>query len=258
MVYSVMSKVDTLAIFIGYDSREPEAYDVARASILKHATMPVHIQRLDERALRHSGLYRRTWHAEGNIKVDDVDGKPFSTEFSFTRFLVPALMQWEGYALFMDSDQLMLADIAELLHEIDDSKAVQVCKQNYQASTDIKMDGQRQEKYFRKNWSSFMLFNCSHVTNRMLTVEAVNCEPGSWLHGLGWCPDHEIGGLKHGWNWLDGCTSGAPLNVHYTTGGPWFANMRHSNAPYFEEWRQAARELGLWKSMVLRQDGVAA
>ena len=83
-----------LNVFIGYDSREPEAYEVLRHSILKPATMPVNIQKLDQRALHHAGLYRRTWRAEGNQKIDNIDNKPFSTEFSFSRFLVPALMQW--------------------------------------------------------------------------------------------------------------------------------------------------------------------
>jgi hypothetical protein len=256
MVHLQMKKVpvDVLPVFIGYDSREPEAYEVAKASILKHATMPVHIQKLNERALRHSTLYRRTWHAEGNQKVDDIDGKPFSTEFSFSRFLVPALCQWEGWAVFMDCDQLFKADIAKLLHEADPKKAIQVCKQRYIPNDGLKMDGMRQEKYFRKNWSSFMLWNCAHATNRMLTTDAVNCEPGSWLHGLGWCPDDEIGDLNHGWNWIDGTSKVEPLNVHYTLGGPWFPHMRDSNAPYFEDWRNMAKEIGIWRHMCERQD----
>ena len=254
-----MKKValDILPVFIGYDSREPEAYDVARASLLEHATFPVHVQPLDERALRHSGLYQRTWRTEGHQKIDNQDGKPFSTEFSFTRFLVPALMQWKGWALFADCDWLFRADINRLVHELDFRHAVMCCKQDYRPVTDIKMDGQRQEKYFRKNWSSFIAFNCSHPTNLMLTVEAVNSEPGSWLHGLGWVPDHEIGNLSHQWNWIDGTTAGDALGVHYTTGGPWFPHMRNSNAPYFEEWREYARKIGAWRHMCEKQDRAA-
>ena len=244
-----MTKADILSVFIGYDSREPEAYEVAKASLLKHATMPVHVQKLDERMLRHAGLYARAWTTEGNQKIDANDGKPFSTEFSFTRFLVPSLMQWEGWALFVDCDWLFRADIAELLSEMDDSKAVMVCKQNYQPKTDIKMDGQVQQRYFRKNWSSFMLFNCAHATNRMIGPAAVNIEPGSWLHGLGWVPDDEIGNLRHQWNWIDGTTDGEALGVHYTLGGPWFSHMKDMQAPYFDEWRKAAKELGLWKRL---------
>lgn len=257
-MYRALTKADVLNVFVGFDSREPEAYEVLRASILKHATMAVNIQKLDERALRHAGLYTRTWHTEGHQKIDDIDGKPFSTEFSFTRFLVPALMQWEGWGLFLDCDQLFLTDIAEMLHEFDPTKAVQVCQQNYVPSDGIKMDGQRQEKYFRKNWSSVMLFNCAHPVNRMLTPDVVNKEKGSWLHGLSWVPDQEIGHLDHGWNWIDGTTKVAPKNVHYTLGACWFPHLRHANQPYFEEWRNAANEIGIWKAMIERQDKAAA
>lgn len=246
--------IDILPIFIGYDAREPEAYDVARSSILRHASIPVQIQKLDQRALHHAGLYRRTWHTQGAQKIDNIDGKPFSTEFSFSRFLVPALMQWEGWALFMDCDQLFMADVAELLHEMDEKYAVQVCKQRYIAEEGLKMDGMRQEKYFRKNWSSFMLFNCGHPSSKMLTPDVVNAEPGSWLHGLSWVPDYEIGDLRHGWNWLDGTTKETPLNVHFTHGGPWFCHMRDLNNPYFEEWREEAKRIGVWRHMCERQD----
>ena len=233
-------------VFIGYDSREPEAYEVAKASILKYASIPVHIQPLDESALRSCGLYRRQYTMTNGQKIDEIDGRPFSTEFSFTRFLVPALCQWQGQALFMDCDQLFRTDIAKLISELDTSFAVQVCRQVYEPKDTVKMDNQIQQKYQRKNWSSFMVFNNAHMATRMLTPDAVNMEPGSWLHQFNWCRDIDIGGLDHRWNWIDGTTEGEPLNVHYTMGGPWFENMRWSNAPYFHEWREAAKELGLW------------
>ena len=258
MVRRCLKKDEVFNVFIGYDSREPEAYDVLRASILKHATMAVNIQKLDQRALHHAGLYRRTWRAEGNQKIDNVDNKPFSTEFSFSRFLVPALMQWEGWGLFIDCDQLFVSDIAEMLHEMDPKKAVHVCQQRYEAVDGLKMDGMRQEKYFRKNWSSVMLFNCGHPSNKLLTPEVVNCEPGSWLHGFGWLPDGDIGDLNHGWNWIDGTTKVEPKNIHYTLGGPWFPHMRNMNAPYFEEWRKTCKSIGLWNQMCERQDRAAA
>lgn len=258
MVYRALTKADVLNVYIGYDSREPEAYEVLRASILKHATMAVNIQKLDQRMLKHAGLYRRTWRAEGYQKVDNIDNKPFSTEFSFSRFLVPALMQWEGWGLFLDCDQLLLTDIADILHEMDPTKAVMVCKQNYDPVEGIKMDGMRQEKYFRKNWSSVMLFNCGHPSNKLLTPDVVNGEPGSWLHGFGWLPDGDIGDMHHGWNWISKTTKVEPKNVHYTEGGAWFPHMRNLDEPYFEEWRAMAKEIGIWRHMVERQDKEAA
>jgi hypothetical protein len=235
--------MDMLTVFIGWDSREVEAAEVTRSSLLKHASTAVHVQFLKERMLRHSGLYNRRWKTEGEKKIDLIDGFPFSTEFSFDRFLIPALMQWNGWAVFVDCDFLFKADIARLIEELDDKYAVMVCKQDYRPKSDIKMDGQAQAKYYRKNWSSFMAINCSHPTNLLLTVGAVNEEPGSWLHGLGWVPDNEIGNLDHRWNWIDGTTEGEPLAVHYTLGGPWFQHMQ--NVAYADEWLAEAKRIGV-------------
>lgn len=236
---------DMLSVYIGWDSREVDAAEVARSSLLRHASIPIHTEFLKERMLRHAGLYTRRWKTDGEQKIDVNDGRPFSTEFSFARFLLPALKQWgEGWAIFTDCDFLFRTDIARLVEELDDDCAIMVCQQNYKPRAQIKMDGQKQQAYFRKNWTSFMAFNCSHPTNLMLTVEAVNEEPGSWLHGLGWVPDDEIGDLDHTWNWIDGTTAGDPKAVHYTLGGPWFNHMR--DTVYADEWITEARRIGVW------------
>lgn len=243
---SVVLMIDLLPTFIGWDSREPECAEVCRSSLIRHTTIPLHVQYLKERALRHAGLYTRHWRTEATgIKSDVIDGKPFSTEFSFTRFLVPALCQWEGWALFCDSDFLFRADIKRLVEEFDNRYAVMVCKQTFLPSSPEKMDGQVQQKYLRKNWSSLMAFNCSHPSNKMLTAHAVNSEPGSWLHGFAWLTDAEIGPLTTRWNWLSGTTTGEPLAVHYSEGGPWFPGR--GNVPYAAAWIEEAQRIGLWK-----------
>ena len=66
-----------LTVYIGWDSREPIAADVCKHSILEHASIPVDIVMLKQDEPRDRGLYWR-----------DVD-KLASTEFTFTRFLVP-------------------------------------------------------------------------------------------------------------------------------------------------------------------------
>ena len=50
----------------------------------------------------------------GGQPYDEIDGRPFSTDFSFTRFLVPHLNMYQGIALFMDSDMYLRTDITEL------------------------------------------------------------------------------------------------------------------------------------------------
>lgn len=234
---------EILPVYIGYDSREHDAYQVCKSSLLRHASGPVHIQPLDERMLRHAGLYRRKWQTENGQKIDTGDKRPFSTEFSFTRFLVPALTQWQGWAIFVDCDFLFRADISLIQRSFNPKYAVMCCKQVYVPKSETKMDGQVQQAYARKNWSSFMAFNSAHPSNQRLTPHATNYEYGSWLHSFSWLAESEVGDLDHRWNWIQDCTEGEPLAVHMTTGGPWFAHMQ--DVAYADEWRAEANRIGL-------------
>jgi len=224
----------TLPVLIGFDPREAVAFDVCRHSLLRHSSVPLYVRALRQEGLRLAGLYRRQWEWRDGQRVDLIDDRPFSTEFSFTRFLVPALCQYEGWALFCDCDFLFLADVAELLPLMDDSKAVLVAKQTHLPTETVKMDGVSQSQYRRKNWSSFMLINCGHPSNRRLTVRAVNEEFGAWLHGFHWLENHEIGEVPPAWNWIESVTEGEPRAVHYSSGGPWFAG--HQSVAFAAEW----------------------
>lgn len=224
-----------IPIYVGYDSREDDAYAVCKASILKHSQK--YVAPLKQVGLRVSGLYDRPYHTEGAQRYDTRDGKPFSTEFSFTRFLVPALMQYEGWALFCDCDFLFRADVEELFALRDDRYAVMCVKHDYRPKDAVKMDGQVQQPYARKNWSSLVLWNCGHEANKKLTPRMVNFMPGGKLHAFCWLKDSEIGGLPENWNWIPGHSSEAwtPKAVHFSEGGPWFPG--YENVPYADEWR---------------------
>lgn len=228
---------DVLNVYIGFDQREAEAWDVCRHSIARRSSKPVHFVKLDERALRYNGWYDRPWRVQDGQKIDQRDGKPFSTDFAFTRFLVPALSLYSGWSLFCDGDLLFTADLAGLFALADDRFAVQVVKHQHVPRETEKMEGQRQDKYHRKNWSSLVLWNCEHPSNRFLTTHAVNHEPGQWLHAFGWLRDEEIGELPVTWNWLSGVSEPldeVPCGIHYTLGGPWFENCR--DVPYANLW----------------------
>ena len=234
----------TIPIFIGYDSREHDAYRVCRHSLYDHATVSIEIRPLKHRELRRNGLFSRPWRiGETGQYVDERDGRPFSTEFSHSRFLVPALADLihvaAPWALFCDCDFLFRTDISELVALADPDRAVMVVKHEHAPVDGDKMDGVTQARYRRKNWSSLILWNLTHPLNRDLTVDAVNHRPGSWLHGLGWLPDEAIGALPVEWNWLVGHSPAdvAPKAVHFTEGGPWFDGYR--NVPFAEEWRRA-------------------
>lgn len=225
-----------LRVFIGFDPRERDAYRVAEHSIRRHASVPIKVQPILQTALRRAGLYYRTRDSHGR---DWVDHKPFSTEFSFSRFLVPALAQYRGWALFCDCDFLWRTNIAELFALADDRRAVMCVKHEFTPAAGLKMDGQIQEPYPRKNWSSLILWNCGHPAHQNLMVDHVSLKPGSWLHGFGWLQDDDIGAIDERWNYLIGHSSRAkmpdPWAVHFTEGTPDMPG--HSNDEFADEWR---------------------
>jgi hypothetical protein len=229
---------DPLRVFLGYDKREDIAYEVAKHSIVRLASVPVLVERLDQDALRRCGLYRRgaALAPDGHL-VDRFDGKPFSTDFAFSRFLVPALTQYRGWALFADSDILVVDDLCDLFVHADSRSAAMVVKHTHRPTETIKMDGRHQQIYPRKNWSSVILWNCEHPANRTLMPDVVSTAPGEWLHGFRWLADEDIGELPEKWNWLEGWSSPLvePSIVHYTRGGPWFPNCQ--NVAYADRWR---------------------
>src|SRR2546423_5870421 len=179
-----------LQLFIGYDSREAVAYHTLAHSILRRSSIPVSIAPLVQAQLR--GLYARA------------RGPTESTEFSLTRFLVPALSGFRGWSVFMDCDMLCRADIAELAGAIErqKDKAVLVCKHDYVPATERKFLDQVQTRYPRKNWSSLVAFNNQRC--RALSPEYVNSASGLELHRFAWTPDESIGELPLEWNWLVG------------------------------------------------------
>ncbi len=206
-----------LKVYVGWDPREDIAWEVCRHSILGRTdTEQVCVEPLVQAELRRQGLYRRA-----------VDTRA-ATEFSLTRFLTPTLAMQDGYegmAVFVDCDFLFVTDILEVLAEIDPTKAISVVKHDYQPTEAVKMDGCIQYPYPRKNWSSFIVFNCAHPGVRALTPDVVNSAEPAYLHRFSWLNDSEIGELDKGWNYLEGWYSpqyDKLKAIHYTLGGPWF------------------------------------
>lgn len=220
-----------LRIFVGYDPKEAIAYHVLCASILRQSSVPVAITPLVQPQLRAQGLYTR------------VRGPTESTDFSLTRFLVPYLAGYEGWAVFMDCDMVVRCDLAELWDAIDNAssldargetegrfgvrqfgppKSVLVCQHDYTPRPGLKFNGHVQTVYPRKNWSSFMVFNASRCHG--LTPDYVNSATGLQLHRFQWTTDAEIGSLPLTWNHLVGDYEPNPdaKILHYTLGTPCF------------------------------------
>ncbi len=151
---------DPIRIFIGYDPRVEVTYHVLAASILRRASHPVAISPI---ALNHlKGFYDRPRDPRQ------------STEFSFTRFLTPYLAGFEGWAIYMDCDMVVLDDIANLWRLRDESRTLLCVQHDHMPREEVKFLGERQLPYAKKNWSSMMLMNCGACT----ALTPGLCRPG--------------------------------------------------------------------------------
>ena len=213
-----------LKVFIGFDSTnfgQEMAYEVCKRSILKH-NPDIEIHKLYRKKLIDDGLFWRK----------DNTG---ATEFTYTRFLVPYLCDYKGYAIFCDSDFLWTCDVAEVFNQYcNENLAVSCVKHSYtKCNGKTKMDGRPQEYYPRKNWSSLMLFNCEHSSTKNLTLEAVNTQTPAWLHRMGWSEDKYVGEINKRYNYLVDYYHDNDFKVlHYTDGGPWhpgYENVEHGD-----------------------------
>lgn len=227
-------------VFIGYDKREDASYRSCVASLYYHATVPIDVVPLDQDTLRQCSLYRRGWFVVDGQPYDNQDQKPFSTEFSFSRFLSPVIgrILQRKYAMFVDSDFMFRDDVNKLFSEIDPGSTVSVVKHNYKPVESTKLRGNlKQEAYNRKLWSALMIFNTESPDVRALTTYQVNFQPGSWLHGFQWTDEKSIGALPHEWHWIPGHSPDSlnPKAVHYTLGTPDVDG--HEFDPYADEWR---------------------
>lgn len=219
-----------IRVFIGYDVKEPVAFSVLSHSILRRASVPVSVTPLALSQL--DGVMTR------------VRDPLQSTDFSFSRFLIPYICDFQGWAAFLDCDQLMLTDIKRLWDQRDESKSIMCVKHDHRPKETTKFLGAAQTTYPMKNWSSVMLMNCRMCWR--LTPEYVNAASGlelhrfRWLEGAKWDPpiEDQIGELDPAWNHLVGYDepTGRELNLHFTEGGPWF--KAYENVPFADVWRK--------------------
>ena len=206
-----------LRIFIGYDHRQAVSYNVLQFSILRRATMPVAITPLvlPTLPITRKGL----------------------TPFTYSRFLVPWLCDFRGWALFLDLDYLCLGNIVELFAMADKRFAAMVSK-------NVK----------KFEWASMILFNCGHPANAVLTPEHVQDPQRSRApHGLDWLSPDLVGDLPREWNHLVGYDpprQDARL-VHYTQGMPIFEETTGSE--YQQQWldeHQISNETQGWQELM--------
>ena len=211
-----------IPIFIGYDTREAIAYHVCSNSIIRHSTEMVSLNPLSLNLLK-------------GYEEQHTDG---SNHFIYSRFLIPSLMNYKGWAIFIDGDMILRDDISKLWDMRDESKAVMVVKHDYKTRMTEKYLGAKNENYPRKNWSSVILWNCGHEANRVVTPQFVQSATGAQVHRFTWLDDELIGELPIEWNWLPdefGENKDAKL-LHYTLGTPCFHDF--ADTPMSDEWHR--------------------
>lgn len=226
-------------IFIGYDARERLAWDVCAASLLFHTRTPLAIEPIGRVGLR--ALYTRPQVEKDGVQWDVISEAPCATDFSVARFFVPLIARRSGWALFCDGDFLWRRDVGELFALADHRYAVMVVKHVHAPTETVKMDGQVQTVYPRKNWSSCVLWNLAHAGTQRLNLFVANTRPGRDLHAFCWLRDDEIGELPVEWNWLDGHSDPSidPAAVHMTRGTPDMPGWEYTR--YAGEWCRYAQ-----------------
>ena len=202
---------NTFRVFIGYDERQAVSYTTLQHSILETASLPVSVTPL---ILSTLPITRRGL-----------------TPFTFSRFLVPWLCNYQGHALFLDADMFLVSDICEMVQYFNDDHAVSVVRSIAQFEQ-----------------SSVMLFNNAHPKNKTLTPDFIqNTEEN--MHGLCWLEDDEIGEMDDKWNQLVGYQEcqGVTGNLHFTMGVPAFPET--STSEFGQIWTDCAkRAIGVTKS----------
>lgn len=218
---------DCIKIVVGFDQREAIAYHTFSQSVLEKSSLPVLFLPLSINTLKG---YKETHNDKSN-------------DFVYSRFLTPYLNNFEGWAIFADGDMVCQSDIKELWDLRDETKALQVVKHDYKTKFNQKYLGNTNENYPRKNWSSLILWNCSHPKHKVLTPDFISSQTGKYLHRFSWLDDEDIGELPIDWNWLAIEYSINPKAkiIHYTLGTPCFKDYR--NTEMAVTWHEAQQKV---------------
>lgn len=210
-------------VYIGFDKREELAAEVCKFSIAKRSKNVTDIKFLKSKDIEG---YGRNY------------GEPQSTDFTFTRFLVPYLNDFKGISVFCDCDFLFVKNLDQLIDNVDLTNPVSVVKHpSYIPRTELKMDNIQQHRMVKKNWASLIVFNNEHSLNQILTIKHINeIYPGRLLHQFHWLSDEQIGSIPLEWNVLDDYYHLTdPAAIHYTDGGPWFD--KYQDTMYSSLWK---------------------
>lgn len=202
-------------IYIGYDEAQRGPWHALCHSIMEKSSLPV----------QFIPLYYKTVPGYGRAVKEGY------TQFSYLRYYIPFLSSYDGWAIYMDSDQFSRADIAELWNKRQNQFDIMCAKSDLNQKT---ARGPQMAQYARANWHSVSLWNCSAL--KCLSVDVVNKASKEWLRDMQWTTDERIGGIGMEWNHLVQVYDENPTanHVHFTVGGPWAEAFK--GVEYSKEW----------------------
>lgn len=198
-----------MKVFVEQNNNRDIAYSVCRSSIVTRNS-DVDVDALNKDTLISEGVYKRT-----------------EEHLNFSKFLIPLLMEHQGWALYCKDTMVFIDDIRHIFSFKDDRYAAMIVKhQNL------------------NNDNSMILWNCDHPANAALTADYVNNQSPDALNSFVWLKPEEIGELHYEWNWLVGHYTepqqGKPKGIEFINGGPW--QDEHKNTAYGLYWERERNE----------------
>jgi lipopolysaccharide biosynthesis glycosyltransferase len=225
-----------IPLFVGFDQREAIAYHVFCQSVIENTTSVVNFIPINMKG----------WQQDG------------TNAFTYTRYLIPSLQGYEGWAMFADGDMVVVDDLQNLWELRDDRYACMVVKHDYKTRHPRKYLGTPLENdnidYPRKNWSSVVLWNCGHPSNRILSKDFVREAGGKFLHRFSWLRDEEIGDLPQEWNHLVlECDNNNAKLLHHTLGTPAFKEYSDTDLQWHKYLLNALNAEGEFQLEIVRR-----
>jgi hypothetical protein len=209
-----MSAIDPIRIFCGGDRSQQLAFKVFAHSVARHTQRAVEVRTID--------------NALAPIP-EDPRFKPY-TEFSFARFVIPSLCDYQGRAVYMDSDMLVSADIGELW-DIDMEGAA------------IAIERGSRDQADRGKHAAVMLLDCAKLDWKVDEIVSGLGTRYAYKALMQIDPLLQPGQMRElipaGWNELDRFEPGRTRNIHYTkiVTQPWV----YAAHPHGQKWVDEVR-----------------
>ncbi len=236
-----MDSSTPIKIYLGTQVEQSLAVDVLTYSIAAHTQQPIQV----------TPLYQAVQAAGITITNPRNPHLRPRTPFTFQRFAIPALCQYQGRAIYLDSDMLVFRDINDLWqqpferanHETTHYQTIDLL------SVPEPPNSGRSPQY------SVMLLNCEQLTWNVQQLVS-ELERGTWTYQqfvMDMAPaTHKAATLPFGWNDLERYDPQQTSLLHYTDmpRQPWLSVVNPLAALWCEVLLQAVAEGAITRERV--------